>query len=171
MDYFFLMVIYINSDNLINIPTLSPTPMPIIVPTSEPQYLYPILKVVSHYLIMQCMNLKASVIIYIYNSSNSIIEFEWYRSYNIKINGTISNFNFESYFSEKSQSKSNENELVNENFYNYETNYPIPSDFDIDIYSKWVDSSLSSDNNKIQGSTCNNSDDLFWMININVCVT
>eukprot|EP01084_Bolivina_argentea_P152202 265543_1 len=95
--------------------------------------------------------------------NETFLSFEWKRSNTIKIMGNITKFSFAALY--KVQSDKNENHYINStsqsHLYNY-CSYPIPSSYKFNIESKWVESELSTNNHKIPGSDCKNSNDSFW---------
>eukprot|EP01084_Bolivina_argentea_P055806 102244_1 len=105
----------------------------------------------------------------LHNSSNinkSHLMFEWKRSENIKLVGTISKFNFNAYYKQKYIQSNNENKYIDykDKTYLYEYCYnPIPSSYNFQINAEWIESSLASNTKqKIPGSNCRDSDAAFW---------
>ena len=84
----------------------------------------------------------------------------------MRIVGNISKLNFKTYYKEKLDQLNNENNYINHTNQTYLYEYcqnPIPSSFDFNIESEWIESSISTiTHEKTPGNACKNSNDTFW---------
>lgn len=99
-----------------------------------------------------------------------VFNFKWKRSNLLTMVGNISRFRFQPYYSEFGDHDRSENRYIEDKIginkqskYFDLCNYPVPSRFDFNIYSQWVESGINTAfTQKIQGETCADSDATFW---------